>query len=195
MRFAHLSGLLTQVSFHGCRNACILFDMSTVVVELPARVPDLGRAPAFRLFDSAGVEWAVPVDGRATLLAFIRGHWCPYCRRYLAKLQANVERLSDAGRVQLLAISPEPVETSAALARDLNLTIPILADTDGTVIARYGVRNRFMGFGTMMPHPSVFLIDAEGRLRFRSVDRNYKRRTTIRTLSSAIDRLRTPNAE
>ncbi len=164
--------------------------MSTVVLELPARVPDLGRAPAFRLFDSAGAEWAVPTAGRATLLAFIRGHWCPYCRRYLGKLQANAERLSDRGTVQIVAVSPEPAETSAALARELQLTMPILADVDGTVITRYGVRNRFMGFGTMMPHPSVFLIDADGRIRFQSIDRNYKRRTTVRTLVGAIERLR-----
>ncbi len=168
----------------------ILRGVSTVVLGLPPRVPDFGRAPSFRLFDQSGVEWGVPTSGRATLLTFIRGHWCPYCRRYLGKLQANVDRLSDGGRVQLLVVSPEPTETSAALARDLGLTIPILADIDGTVITRFGVRNRFMGFGTMMPHPSVFLIDEAGRLRFRSIDRNYKRRTTVRTLLQAIAKLK-----
>jgi peroxiredoxin len=164
----------------------MLFDVWSAAATSTPPLPDLGPAPALELPDEVGAVQQVPPAGVAMLLVFIRGHWCPYCRRYLGKLQDNIEKLTDAGRVKLIAISPEPAETSASLVRDLSLTIPILADVDGTAISRYGVRNRFMGFGTTMPHPSVFLIDQHGRIRFRSIDRNYKRRTTIRTLLHAI---------
>lgn len=119
------------------------------------------------------------------LLGFFRGHWCPYCRRYLGKLQMHADRLREQN-VRILAISPEPPGTSATLARELSLGFPILADTDGRVIDAYGVRNRFASSRSLLPHPAVFLIDNQRRVRFREVNRNYKVRTSVRTIFRAI---------
>lgn len=123
---------------------------------------------------------------RLTLLVFVRGHWCPYCRRYLKKLQANVPRLGERN-VRLLAISPEPLNTSRALADELNLTFPILSDPDGAVIDQFGTRNGPARSTVVLTHPAVFLIDRAGSIRFRRIDRNFKRRTTMHTLFTAID--------
>ena len=135
------------------------------------------RGGTVRLYDRLGPGGLV--------LVFVRGHWCPYCRRYLAKLQTNLPRIRAAG-ADLLAVSPEPPATSAAFAAELDLGFPILSDADGQVINRFGTRNGYMGGGSVLPHPSVFVIDAGGAIRFRSIDRNYKKRTTVRTILAAL---------
>jgi peroxiredoxin len=144
-------------------------------------------APNFELNDQEGnpAQLTAGWDG-LTLLVFFRGHWCPYCRRYLKKLQANHWRFAQR-HVRLLAISPEPPATSRALARALSLSFPILCDTHGAVIDRYGTRNGATASSIVLPHPAVFLIDSDGSIRFRKIDRNFQRRTTIHTLMTAIN--------
>jgi hypothetical protein len=55
---------------------------------------------------------------------------------------------------------------------------------------RYGTRNRLTSASTVMPHPAVFVVDQAGAIRFRSVDRNYKRRTTMHAIFAALGALR-----
>jgi hypothetical protein len=55
---------------------------------------------------------------------------------------------------------------------------------------RYGARNRLTSARTVMPHPSVFIVDTTGAIRFRSIDRDYKRRTTMHAIFSALATLR-----
>lgn len=154
-------------------------------VRTPISVGDL--APDFELSaaDGSRVRLSDVLLSRPVLLGFFRGHWCPYCRRYLAKLQLHADRFASEG-VALLAITPEPVQTSATLARELSLSFPLLSDLDGTVIDAYGVRNRFAAARSLLPHPAVFLIDRDRRVRFRAVNRNYKVRTSIRAIFREI---------
>ena len=147
-------------------------------------------APSFVLPDSQGRTMSLQdFLGRGpVVLVFFRGHWCPYCRRYLAKLQANHARLLERG-VTLLAISPEPPATSRELARDLGLSFPLLCDTAGETIDRYGARNRLAGTRTILPHAAVFVLDPAGAIHFRSIDRNYKKRTTMHAIFRAVDEI------
>lgn len=60
----------------------------------------------------------------------------------------------------MLAINiQESRSTVAAWAREKDVTIPILLDTDGEVTRRYGV----------IATPTTFLVDREGRLLGRAV--------------------------
>ena len=167
-----------------------------MLFALPPSPPGGGfrLAPDFDLPDHAGGAFHLAGElaklrdasvGRAVVVVFFRGHWCPYCRRYLAKLQEHLPRLRAAG-AHLVAISPEPPGTSRALAAELGLSFPLLSDADGGVVNRYGTRNGFLGGGSVLPHPSVFVVDPAGAVRFRSIDRNFKKRTTIRSLLAAL---------
>ena len=89
----------------------------------------------------------------------------------------------ELGLFDALAGGPK---TGAALAAEMGLTFPLLSDADGQVINRFGTRNGYLGGGSVLPHPSVFVIDNQGVIRFRSVDRNYKKRTTIRTILGTL---------
>lgn len=140
-------------------------------------------APPWRLPDCFGRERTLQefLKSGPLVLAFYRGHWCPYCRRYLGKLQANVDRIEAMG-ASLVAVCPEDPATSRRLAAELQLSFPLLCDPEGVTIDAYGVRNTFSSVRTLLPHPAVFVIDPEGVITFKSVDRNYKKRTTIRTI-------------
>ena len=152
-----------------------------------AAAVDRPVAPPFVLRDCHGqaVGLAELLARGPLIIVFYRGHWCPYCRRYLGKLQANYLRFLERG-ANLVGISPEPPATSARLAIDLGLTFPLLCDTAGDVMERYGTRNRLTSARTVMPHPSVFIVDPAGTVRFRSIDRDYKRRTTMHAIFAAL---------
>lgn len=145
----------------------------------------------FELPDHRGGSFRLAAQrdaGAAAVIVFFRGHWCPYCRRYLAKLQSNIARFA-ARDAALAAISPEPPATARGLAQQLELTFPLLSDADGRVIDRYGVRNGFRAGRSLLPHASVFIFDAAGELRFKSIDRNFKKRTTVRTIFRVLDEI------
>jgi peroxiredoxin len=147
-------------------------------------------APDFTLpaHDGHQVRVPDPYDPRPTLVVFARGHWCFYCKRYLTKLQTRRDDFA-ARNVRVVVVSPEPPATSMAMAAELGLSYPIAADVDGVVVDAYGVRNRFGAVATVLPHSAVYLLDGAGVIRFRAVDRNYKKLTTLRTILQAIDEL------
>jgi peroxiredoxin len=147
-------------------------------------------APGFALADHLGGEFRLrgPRAPGPVVLVFIRGHWCPYCRRYLEKLRDHAPRFAAAGAA-VVVVSPEPPATSRPLAEQLSFPFPILADTDGRVIDLYGTRNGFRSARALLPHPSVFIIDFDGGIRFRSIDRNFKKRTTMRTIFGVLEEI------
>lgn len=147
------------------------------------------RAPTLELPDTQGVLRPILARGELSVLIFARGHWCFYCRRYLSKLQTRLEDFI-ARSAHLAVITPEPPSTSRAMAVSLGLSFPILADSDGLAIDAFGVRNRFGSCSTLMPHASVFIVDADGVIRLRVVDRNYKKLTPIRSILLAVDHIR-----
>lgn len=127
----------------------------------------------------------------ATVLVFIRGHWCPYCRRYLGKLRDNQSRFAEFD-TQVVIVSPEPSATSRSLVESMALPYPVLSDVEGVVIDQYGTRNSFTAAArrSLIPHPGVFILDQRAQIRFRSVDRNYKKRTTMHTIFDHLQHVR-----
>lgn len=133
-------------------------------------------------------RFSARAGGVPTLIIFFRGHWCPYCRRYLSKVQSHRRAFEQRG-VRIVAISPEPPANSRALASQLGIEFPILSDADGHVIEMFDVRNRFSAAQTLLPHAAVFIVGPDGDVHFRSVDRNFKKRTTMRAIAREIERL------
>lgn len=150
----------------------------------------LAIAPNFTPTDHGGrgVALRSSFGPRVAVLVFYRGHRCPYCRRYLAKVQANYAQFAERG-VAVLGISSEPAPTSAELARELGIAFPLLSDVDCAVIEAYGVRSNFTGATPFLPHPAVFVLAPDRAVRFKSIDRNDKRRTPVSALHRAAESL------
>lgn len=147
-------------------------------------------APDFTLPNHQGHDTTLSrsAGARATILIFYRRHWCPYCRRYLAKMQANHASFAERGAA-VLGISPEPPPTSAGLAREFGIAFPLLSDADCAAIEAYGVRNNFTGATPFLPRPAVFVLAPGRTVHFESIDRNYKRRTPVSALHRAVESL------
>lgn len=154
---------------------------SVTSLEAGSLVPDC------MLMDAEGQEINLSdlYRQKPLVLVFYRGNWCPYCRRQLKRLQDVQAKIISLG-ASLAAVAVDPPELSRRLAADLGLSYPLMSDTGGKMIDAFGVRNNLLGRKSPIPHPAVFIIDPTGRIKFRDVRRNYKRRTSPGRLLRSI---------
>jgi hypothetical protein len=128
-----------------------------------ASAPSTGASSADRLrLTSASGEpvtlEALTAGRDATVLVFWSAG-CPCVRRY----QARVDALLDAwpaGRVQVIGVSSnagEPFGEALAAARERGVRLPLYRDEGGAVAEALGAGST----------PTVVVLDARGRLRFR----------------------------
>ena len=67
------------------------------------------------------------------------------------------------------------------------LEIPLLSDPDHAVIARYGLLNQQDPQARPIPHPTVFVIDREGIVRWKFIEINYKIRPSNDDILRALE--------
>ena len=80
-------------------------------------------------------------------------------------------------------MSIDPADKLKGLRDKMNLSMSLLIDFDSATIRDYGVLNEEDG---RIPHPAAFVIDREGIVRFRRVDKEYTKRPTIDEILSAL---------
>jgi peroxiredoxin Q/BCP len=118
-------------------------------------------APEFELLGTGGVKHALrDYRGKAVVLAFYPGDDTAVCTKQLDSYQANLSKFEDVG-AQVLGISPQSVESHDGFACRRGYSFPLLADTEKSVGAAYGVLGP-LGFYRR----SVFVVDAEGVIRY-----------------------------
>lgn len=90
------------------------------------------------------------------------------CRDQLVKLAPKIGELK-AEAAAVLGISNDMPETSARLAQEVGLSFPILSDPRMEVIRAY----RMKGEGMEMAEMGYVIIDKQGRIRTRQIDRRF----------------------
>jgi len=90
------------------------------------------------------------------------------CTRQLVKLQARLGDLTSEGAV-VFAVSIDTPEQAGRVVREFGLTFPLLSDPGMQVIRRYGMK----GEGMEMADLGYVVIDREGRIRARRIDREF----------------------
>jgi peroxiredoxin len=98
--------------------------------------------------------------GQPVVLVFYPGDNTPVCTKQLTSYTENIGQFAEVG-AQVLAISPQSVESHEGFAAKHGFTFPLLADTDKKVAAVYGTLGP-LGF----PRRSVFVVDGEGVIRY-----------------------------
>ncbi|KAJ6512245.1 peroxiredoxin Q [Mycena vitilis] len=68
-----------------------------------------------------------------------------------------------AGKVEVIGISPDPVEKQKAFVEKNKLTYPVLSDTKGEAAKAYGVGKGLFGLAAIAR--VTFIIDAKGTIR------------------------------
>jgi peroxiredoxin len=172
--------------------------------------PRVGEAmPGFTMPDQDGQLIALDeiIDRGPAVLAFHRGHWCPYCRMNMVGLAEIQDRIGDA---RFYAISAEREHYTRKLRAESGARFPFLTDVDGgyalsinlaiwvdelmaEMIAGAGwdVPGYQGGQAWILPVPSVFILDRGGVIRTRHVDPDYRRRMELDAIVAGVRALGT----
>ncbi len=149
-------------------------------------------APEFTLMSGTGNEVSLADlrENGPVILVFVRSaDWCPHCRRQLQNLEASRAVLEAMG-AQLIALSYDDAATQAKAAAKLELTYPLLADPGSKTIDAYGIRNHeARGKGLGVPHPAIFIVDADGEIRAKLMEESYRDRPSREAIQAALEGL------
>jgi len=135
---------------------------------------------------------------------FHRGHWCPYCRINTRALAEAQDRIAAEGG-QVAAIMPDREHFAAELKAESNAPFPILTDFDNGYALSLNLAfyvgdemrkmmtaagwdvSRSQGSDTwLLPVPATFVVAADGTVRARFVDPDYRKRMAIEDLLGAL---------
>jgi peroxiredoxin len=166
--------------------------------------------PEFMLPDQNGrlVSLSDLVGRGPVVVAFHRGHWCPYCRitaDALTRINARVEGLG----ARLVVITPEIERFNAELRSAVGAGYPILSDMDngyalmlnlafyvgdekktlmecaGWNIPPYNANDNWT-----LPIPATFVVGSDGRVKARHIDPDYRKRMDVEAIVDALTALR-----
>jgi peroxiredoxin Q/BCP len=124
-------------------------------------------APDFTLKDGDEREWRLGDHrGKVVVLLFYPGDETPVCTRQMCSVR---DRWSDyqATGAEVVGISSDSVESHRKFADHHELPLRLLSDADKKVSNLYGARSLIPGKVAR----SVFVIDANGMLRYQDVRR------------------------
>jgi peroxiredoxin len=178
-----------------------------------AGVPDGVAAPGTampdgQLLDAHGkpTDLAAVRTGRAAVVVFYRGAWCPYCNLALRSYQAElVPALAERG-VALVAVSPQRPDGSLTARESNELTFAVLSDPGNQLAAGLGILTEptagaqaaqaSLGLdlaevnadGTRtLPMPTTVVVDADGVIRWIDVHPNYTGRSEVSEILAVVD--------
>lgn len=197
MKFRSIAGLF--VLFCGIALTTVAYPLGGNPGEEPKRSAPVSvgeQAPDFTLEDMQGSQVTLSATrGKLpTVLVFYRGYWCPFCAHQLSELRSL---LKADEQVRLLAVSVDDHEKTKQLidkiAADGNgaVNYTILSDPGHKVIDAYGLHDpayvgtKFDG----IPHPTVYVIDKNGRVAWAKVETDYKVRPSNADIRAALEAL------
>ena len=104
--------------------------------------------------------------------------WCPYCIAQLQRLVAAAPEFQAMG-INVASMTYDPVDTLAAAAEEHGVEFPLLFDENVKHVNAMGLRNMQYEPGQRaygIPYPGIFLIDAQGVIRAKFAEEDYKLR-------------------
>lgn len=120
-----------------------------------AAVEPLAAAPDFTLRQSGGTPLRLAEQRGRVVLVNFWASWCGPCRQEMPHLNRLHEQYRSAGLVLLgVNVDEDPAKAADAASR-WPVRIPVLMDSDKSVVRRYDL-------GSM---PATVLIDRDGRVR------------------------------
>ncbi len=129
---------------------------------------------------------------------FYRGNWCPYCRKHLASLQKNLEKLKNKG-IFVIVVTPEKVDKIEDTTAKFNATFSIIHDTDTKIMNNYKVafevnsenvpnyfeftlrkvREYNETANNILPVPTTYLIDKSHKISYVHYHPDYSKRSNF----------------
>jgi peroxiredoxin len=166
------------------------------------------KAPDFKAKDQNGKEVRLKdiLKKGKVVLIFYRGQWCPYCNKYLKKLEDSLQLIKDKGAT-IIAVTPELPENISKTIEKTNAEYTILFDDGLKIMKAYDVefevpentltRYRNTGIkidenngknGNFLPIPATYIIDKESTITYRFFQSDYKKRPSIQEILINLDK-------
>jgi thioredoxin-dependent peroxiredoxin len=123
------------------------------------------QAPEFSLPDGNGSEWKLSDQrGKVVVLLFYPGDETPICTRQMCSVRDRWADYAATG-AEVVGLSTDSVESHKKFADNHDLPLRLLSDVGGSVANLYGAQSLIPGKVAR----SVFVIDANGTVRYRDV--------------------------
>ena len=143
----------------------------------------------FQNVEGETVQLKAILEEKPTILVFYRGGWCPYCNVQLSGLVEIEEDILELG-YQIVAISPDDYKTLQSTIENNSTKYKLLSDPNGEFIQEIGIAFRTSSSlkeyiiakgqkgetSSVMPAPTVMIVDKKGVIKFEYINPNYKER-------------------
>jgi peroxiredoxin len=147
-------------------------------------------APGFELSTVEGNSVSLEhLRGSRSLVIFLRGTWCPNCRKQMERLSRDWPEFTrrELSVVLIAAQKIQGLFGAQKFVAEHPYPFPILFDETREVTQSYGVY-RLVGVDAFrIAHPAVFLLDPELKIRWIAVSPNQSTRPSTEELIRAVD--------
>lgn len=180
---------------------------ATGLADHAANVGDTVALPTLRTIDDLPVDLADTAAGRAVVLVFYRGGWCPYCNVTLKAYADALPRIEAAGGT-LIAVTPESPGRAFETAHGSDLRFPIAVDSGNRFAKSLGLvfalpeelRPLYREIGIDLPAyngdeshelpiPATYVLSPSGQVTWAHVDPDFTRRGDPADAVAALERL------
>jgi len=166
------------------------------------------KAKDFKAKDQNGNEVRLRdlVKKGKVVLIFYRGQWCPYCNKYLQRLEDSLSLIKEKGAT-VVAITPELPENIAKTIDKTKAEFSIIYDEELKIMKAYEVEylvpentlkryqntgikleeNNGTKNGNYLPIPATYIIDKEQTIIYRYFDADYKKRPSVKEILKYLD--------
>ena len=151
---------------------------------------DVGTsAPDFTLMNQDRQPVTLSAErGHPVVLAFFPAAFSSVCQKELCTFRDQLERLNHA-RAQVYGISVDTFFALKAFHDTQRLTFPLLSDFNKQVIRDYGVFNEDMIGLHGIAKRAVFVLDANGVVRYREVLEDARNEPDYQKVYTAVETL------
>ena len=194
--------LFISLLFIGCTNQLsiplVAEDISPILIG--EKLPNAN----FQNAEGDYVQLKAVLEEKPTVLVFYRGGWCPYCNVQLSGLVEIEEDVLELG-YQIVAISPDDYKNLQSTIENNSTKYKLLSDPNGKFIKEIGIafktssslKEYITGKGqkgetsSVMPAPTVMIVDKKGVIKFEYINPNYKERISGEMLLSVLKTIKT----
>lgn len=190
--------------------AIVLAQFSVAQNDLPKSANDIAplligeKAPNTNLtsIDGKSVSFLEVLNNNKTILVFYRGGWCPYCNKHLSALAEAESELLKMG-YKIVAVSPDSAKSLEETKSKDKVNYTLLSDSGNNFSKSFGLAfeapknyEKYLMKGSdnvnssIIPVPSVFILDKDGTILFEYIAPDYKHRVSNELLLSVANSLK-----
>jgi peroxiredoxin len=122
---------------------------------------------------------------------FVRSaDWCPFCKRQLADVNARLAEFKSLG-LNVVSVSHDTVPLIAAFHSAQHIGYTMLADPDGAVVEKLGIRDLQYADGSRafgVSRPMIFVVDPQLRITHKFAEESYRDRPDLAKVLAELGR-------